>query len=70
LLAQATQGFGEGGGSYWALDIGAAEHFVGLIGSAVLDRLSGAVIMWPLALLAVIIASIQSRRDPEARAEA
>jgi zinc/manganese transport system permease protein len=66
IPALATQAMDERRGLIWAWGLGAVGYLLGLAASAVLDLPSGAVIVWSLALVAVIIASIQSHRDPEA----
>ena len=58
--ALATRRFPEKSGLVWAYGIGAAGYVVGLMLSALFDLPTGAVIVWSLAVLAVIMSALRS----------
>jgi zinc/manganese transport system permease protein len=66
--AVATRGMPSGRGLALAFGIGLGGYVLGLVLSAVVDLPTGAVIVWALAAIAVVVLALRRWLDPPARA--
>jgi len=68
MPALATRRLGGGERLAWGYLLGAAGYFLGLVGSAVMDLPSGAVVVWVLAVVGALTAWLAGRRRHAAAA--